>query len=76
VIGGGARVEGANARASGRVMLTSSVPFQSTDVAGWSATAAEVHAQAETTPDVTPVDEPDDFSWGLSVYAICAKSGS
>ena len=51
-----------------------SVPYISgNDNQGWSAAGTEVRAQAETDPDVTPVDEPDGFAWSLSVYALCAK---
>jgi hypothetical protein len=70
VLGGGARVTPANGRAN----LVSSVPFLSSASAGWSATAAEVDAQAETKPDATPVDEPDTFNWSLTVYAVCGKT--
>jgi hypothetical protein len=71
MISGGASIDPEN---SGRVELTRSVPFISTDLSGWSAAATEVRAQAETSPDVTPVDEPDTFSWSLTVYVLCAKT--
>jgi len=72
VISGGAAVTPENA---GRAFITRNVPYISgADNQGWSAAATEVRAQAETTPDVTPVDEPSGFGWSLSVYAICAKT--
>lgn len=59
---------------SGRVAKVRSAPYISgSDNQGWTAAAAEVRAQAETTPDVTPVDEPGSFEWSLSVYAVCLK---
>jgi hypothetical protein len=71
VISGGAAV---TPESSGRAFVSRSVPYISgADNQGWSASATEVRAQAETTPDVTPVDEPDGFGWSLSVYALCAK---
>ena len=70
MISGGAAVTPEN---SGRAFVARSAPFISGDNQGWSATAAEVRAQAETEPDVTTVDEPDSFDWSLSVYALCAK---
>jgi hypothetical protein len=71
MISGGASIDPEN---SGRVEITRSVPFISTDFSGWSASATEVRAQAETDPDVTPVDEPDSFAWSLTVFALCAKT--
>jgi Collagen triple helix repeat (20 copies) len=71
MISGGAAV---NPESSGRVFVSRSVPYISgNDNQGWSAAATEVRAQAETDPDVTPVDEPDSFQWSLSVFALCAK---
>jgi hypothetical protein len=70
MISGGSAVQPEN----GRVMIVRSVPYVSGDNSGWSAAAAEVRAQAETTPDATPVDEPDSFQWSLSIYALCAKT--
>jgi hypothetical protein len=59
---------------SGRVKMVRSVPYVSGDNnQGWSGAAAEVRAQAETDPDVTPVDEPDSYEWSLTVYASCVK---
>ena len=55
-----------------RARMREASPFAAC-AAGWSAAATEVRAQAETDPDVTPVDEPDGFGWSLSVYALCAK---
>jgi len=70
-ISGGAAVTPEN---SGRAFVVRSVPYISgNDNQGWSAAATEVRAQAETDPDVTPVDEPDGFGWSLSVYALCAR---
>lgn len=71
MISGGASID---PEQSGRVEITRSVPFISGDNSGWSAAATEVRAQAETDPDVTPVDEPDTFAWSLSVYVLCAKT--
>jgi hypothetical protein len=59
---------------SGRVGKVRTAPYISgNDNQGWTAAAAEIRAQAETTPDVTPVDEPDSFAWSLTVYAVCLK---
>jgi Collagen triple helix repeat (20 copies) len=71
MISGGSSVTPEN---SGRVEIVRNVPFISGDNSGWSAAATEVRAQAETDPDVTPVDEPDSFTWSLTVYALCAKT--
>lgn len=71
MISGGASVTPEN---SGRVEIARSTPFISGDNSGWSAAATEVTAQAETAPDVTPVDEPGSFQWSLTVYALCAKT--
>jgi hypothetical protein len=74
VISGGATVTPED---SGRVKITRSVPFISGgDNQGWSAHAAEVRAQMETTPDPTPVDQPDTFEWSLTVYAICVGTSN
>lgn len=72
VISGGARVTG-----SGRVALTSSVPFLSTGSSGWSGAAAEVSVTTDPTdPDKrVTTGQPSDFEWSLSVYAVCAKIG-
>ena len=70
MISGGAAV---SPESSGRAFVSRSVPFISGDNQGWSAAATEVKAQAETDPDVTPVDEPDSFAWSLSVFALCAR---
>ena len=70
-ISGGAAV---TPESSGRAFVVRSVPYISgNDNQGWSAAGTEVRAQAETDPDVTPVDEPNGFAWSLSVYALCAK---
>ena len=59
---------------TGRVKMVRSVPYVSgDDNQGWSGAAAEVRAQAETDPDVTPVDEPDSYEWSLTVYATCVR---
>jgi hypothetical protein len=71
MITGGARIT----PSTGRVTITSSVPFLSSGSSGWSATANELVAQASTDPDPTPVNEPDGFEWSLTVYAVCAKIG-
>jgi hypothetical protein len=70
VVSGGAQVSPAD----GRVNLVSSIPFISSSSSGWQASAAEVKAQAATTPDATPVGQPDTFEWSLTVYALCAKT--
>jgi len=71
VISGGARIT----PSTGRVTITSSVPFLSSESSGWSATANELSAQAESKPDATAVNEPDEFTWNLTVYVLCAKIG-
>jgi len=71
VISGGARIT----PATGRVTIASSVPFLSSGSSGWSASAAELAAQAVAKPDTLPVNEPDEFTWSLSVFAVCAKVG-
>ena len=71
VISGGAAVTPEN---SGRVKIVRTVPYISgNDNQGWAAAAVEIRAQAETTPDTTPVGEPDSFQWSISVYATCVK---
>ncbi len=71
VISGGVAV---TPESTGRVKMVRSVPYVSGDDSqGWSGAAAEVRAQAETDPDVTPVDEPDSYEWSLSVYATCVR---
>jgi hypothetical protein len=71
VVSGGISVTPEN---SGRVGKVRTAPYLSgNDNQGWTGAAAEVRAQAETTPDVTPVDEPDSFGWSLTVYAVCLK---
>jgi hypothetical protein len=71
VISGGIALTPEN---SGRIGKVESTPYvSSNDNQGWTGAAAEVRAQAETTPDVTPVDEPDSFAWSLSIYAVCLK---
>jgi hypothetical protein len=72
VISGGAEIISPD---RGRVTVTRSVPFLSTDSSGWSATAAEVKV---TTDDADPdkrvtTGQPEDYTWGLRVYVICAK---
>ena len=71
VISGGAA---ATPESSGRVKIVRTTPFISGDNQGWAAAAAEIRAQAETDPDVTPVDEPDSFQWSLTIYATCVKT--
>jgi Collagen triple helix repeat (20 copies) len=72
VISGGAAVTPED---SGRVKIVRTVPYiAGNDNQGWSGAAAEIRAQAETDPDVTPVDEPDSFQWSLIVYATCVKT--
>ena len=71
VISGGVRV---NPNNSGRVTVTSNVPFLSTASSGWAAAAAEIVGDADTKP-TAPVGQPDDFEWTLSVFAVCAKIG-
>lgn len=68
-LGGGASVS----PGTGGAYVVSSVP--NAGDTGWSASAAEVNAEAATTPDPTPVGEPDTFVWSLTVYAVCAKVG-
>jgi hypothetical protein len=71
VLSGGAAV---TPESSGRVKIVRTVPYISGgDNQGWAAAAVEIRAQAETTPDTTPVDEPDSFQWSLSIYATCVK---
>jgi len=71
VISGGVAV---TPESTGRVKMVRSVPYVSgDDNQGWSGAAAEVRAQAETDPDVTPVDEPDSYEWSLTVYATCVR---
>lgn len=71
VISGGVAV---TPESTGRVKMVRSVPYVSgDDNQGWSGAAAEVRAQAETEPDVTPVDEPDSYEWSLTVYASCVR---
>ena len=72
MISGGARVSG-----SGRVALTSSVPFLSTDSSGWSGTGAEVSVTTDPEdPDKrVTTGQPSDFSWALQVFAVCGKIG-
>ena len=55
--------------------VTRSVPFLSTDISGWSASAAEVKVTTnEKDPaDRTTIGQPDDYDWSLRVYALCAK---
>jgi hypothetical protein len=71
VISGGGQVNPPNGRAN----LVASAPFSSGNQTGWGVVASEVKATSETTPDTTPVDEPDSFQWSLTVYAVCAKTG-
>jgi hypothetical protein len=71
VISGGVAV---TPESTGRVKMVRSVPYVSGDAnQGWSGAAAEVRAQAETDPDVTPVREPDSYEWSLTVYASCVR---
>jgi Collagen triple helix repeat (20 copies) len=71
VVSGGIAVTPEN---SGRVAKVRTAPYISgSDNQGWTGAATEVRAQAETTPDVTPVSEPDSFEWSLSVYAVCLR---
>ena len=72
VISGGAEIISAS---GGRVSVTRSVPFLSSDSSGWSASAAEIKVttnQADPA-DRTTIGQPDDFTWGLRVYALCAR---
>ena len=62
---------------SGRVTVARSVPFDSSSSSGWSATGSEIKV---TTNDPDPTKrvttgQPDDFTWSLRVYAMCAKAG-
>jgi Collagen triple helix repeat (20 copies) len=73
VITGGAEIIASD---SGRVTVARSVPFDSSSSSGWSATAAEIKV---TTNDPDPTKrvttgQPDDFTWSLRVYAMCAKT--
>lgn len=71
VVSGGISVTPEN---SGRVGKVRSAPYILTaDNQGWTGAAAEIRAQAETDPDVTPVDEPDSFAWSLTVYVVCLR---
>jgi|RhiMetdeSRZDD1v2_1073273.scaffolds.fasta_scaffold282197_2 Collagen triple helix repeat (20 copies) len=59
----------------GRVVLVRSVPFISGSTSGWSASASEVRAKVDLPNAANPstVDEPGNFDWSLTVYALCAK---
>jgi len=72
VISGGAEIISPD---QGRVTVTRSVPFLSSDSSGWSATAAEVKVttdNADADKRVT-TGQPEDYAWGLRVYVLCAK---
>lgn len=72
VLSGGARVVPGN----GKVALTSSVPFLSSDSSGWTASAAEVNVTtdpADPTKRVT-TGQIAAFTWSLTAYAVCAKT--
>jgi len=58
----------------GRASITASVPFISTGSSGWTASAAEVLAEAATDPSPTAVGEPSSFTWALRAYAVCSKT--
>jgi Collagen triple helix repeat (20 copies) len=72
VLSGGAEIIAPD---RGRVSIVRSVPFLSTDSSGWSASAVEIKV---TTNDADPdkrstIGQPDDYEWGLRVYALCGK---
>jgi len=71
VISGGARVAPAN----GQVAIVSSVPFISTSFSGWSATGAEVRVTTEDDDPAKRVTtrQPSDFTWAITVFALCGK---
>ena len=72
VISGGAEIIAPD---SGRVTISRSVPFLSSDSSGWSASAAEIKVTTNTpdSGDSVTTGQRDDFTWGLRVYALCAK---
>jgi hypothetical protein len=68
VVSGGARVAPAN----GQVAIVSSFPALTSTVSGWSATAAETQVTTAEAKPVT-IGQPDDFTWTLTVFALCGK---
>ena len=65
VISGGAQVP-----ATGQVAITRSVPFSTDSGSGWTASAAET----QVTIGTKVYGQPKDFTWTLTVYALCAKT--
>jgi hypothetical protein len=72
VISGGAEIISGD---QGRVTISRSVPFLSSDSSGWSVTAAEVKVTTNTADpaDAVTTGQRTDYSWGLRVYVLCAK---